>query len=292
MKRSVAPLPASGAPPQQGRGLERAHDGGADGHDAAAARARRLQGARRVGGNDETLPLHAVLVHQLGGHRLEGADADVQRHRGALDSRRLEPPEQRGVEVQPGGGRGDGAGLAREHGLIALAIGGLVGAFDVRRQRHVAEPLEMRLDRLGEAERAPAVLARRHHFGFEAVGEAHPIARPGAFARLRERVPFPRPELLDQQQLHLAAAPAPAEEPRRHHLGVVDHQQVPRSQDPGQVSHSPVPLRAFRIEAEEPARAARRRALRDAVVGQVVVEVAGEHGSGPGAHEVRIVAVA
>jgi hypothetical protein len=33
-------------------------------------------------------------------------------------------PEQRGVEMQARGRRGDGAGLAREHALVTLAVGG------------------------------------------------------------------------------------------------------------------------------------------------------------------------
>ena len=46
--------------------------------------------------------------------------------------------EDFGREVQACGGRGYGASLPRVDGLIAFAVGGFVGAFDVGRQRDVA----------------------------------------------------------------------------------------------------------------------------------------------------------
>jgi hypothetical protein len=69
--------------------------------------------------------VHPVLVHQLGGDR-RTCRADVQGDRGALDATRREG-RAGGVEMQPGGRRGDGAGPFGEDRLVALAIVGLVG---------------------------------------------------------------------------------------------------------------------------------------------------------------------
>ena len=66
----------------------------------------------------------------------------MQRDGGATDAARLERAEELGREVQPGRRRGDGAGVAREDRLVALAVvGGGRGALDVGRQRHLADAL-------------------------------------------------------------------------------------------------------------------------------------------------------
>jgi hypothetical protein len=52
--------------------------------------------------------VHPVRREVLGLHRLERARADVQRDESRRDSRGAQRPEQRLVEVQPGGRRGDG----------------------------------------------------------------------------------------------------------------------------------------------------------------------------------------
>src|ERR1035441_5856692 len=44
--------------------------------------------------------------------------------------------------MESGGGRGDGAFFAGEDGLIAVAVGGRIGAFDIGRQRDVTDALE------------------------------------------------------------------------------------------------------------------------------------------------------
>src|SRR6185436_4403950 len=52
-------------------------------------------------------------------------------------------------EVKARGRRGDGAGDARKNGLVALAIGGVVGAAEVRRQRDVTDALDRGRDVAG-----------------------------------------------------------------------------------------------------------------------------------------------
>ena len=74
------------------------------------------------------------FLDDVGVQGLKGAQADVQ-----CDSRDGGAGGVAGVEnfrreVEPGGGGGNGAAFACENGLVALAIGGGVGAADVRRQ--------------------------------------------------------------------------------------------------------------------------------------------------------------
>src|SRR5690349_5252026 len=73
-----------------GGGLERADHGGADGDDGAAGGDERGGGGR----DGEALGVHAVGAEIVVAHRGEGAEADVQRERGAGDAARLEGGEE------------------------------------------------------------------------------------------------------------------------------------------------------------------------------------------------------
>jgi hypothetical protein len=126
----------------QRRRFERAQARRADRDDAAARRARAHDRRRRRRAHLVALAVHDVLGDALGAHRLERAGADVQRHRGALDAARGERGEQLGVEVQRRSRRRDRARPLGEDGLVARAVARVVGALDVRRQRHVAMALE------------------------------------------------------------------------------------------------------------------------------------------------------
>ena len=88
--------------------------------------------------------VHDVRAHRVGAHGLKRAGAHVQRDERGLHAALAERREQRLVEVQAGGGCGDRAMFAREHALVASAVGGIGFAPDVRRQRHLAVALEKR----------------------------------------------------------------------------------------------------------------------------------------------------
>ena len=85
----------------------------------------------RVGCDGVALAVDRVLLERRLVHGAERVEADVQRD--ALDVERC---EQLRREVQAGGRRGGGAGVARVDGLVALGIGERRG--DVRRQRRLA----------------------------------------------------------------------------------------------------------------------------------------------------------
>src|SRR5207237_8696370 len=119
----------------------------ADGDDAAAfgpGAAQRVGGGRgdRVG-----LFVHHVVFEALGGDGFEGAGADVEGGESGFDAGLLDLSFQLFGKVQRGGRCGDSAGLAREDGLVALAVevvarvAGAV-ALDVGREGHAADALE------------------------------------------------------------------------------------------------------------------------------------------------------
>ena len=87
MKIRVAPLPARTSPSPSGRRpFERADDRGPHRHDPPPFR---TGAADRPGGllaDLVALALHPVLLDPLGVDRLEGADADVERHPRDLDA--------------------------------------------------------------------------------------------------------------------------------------------------------------------------------------------------------------
>src|SRR2546426_7741778 len=107
-------------------------------------------------------------------------------------------------EVQPGGRSGDCAGLLCENGLVALAVGGLIGAINVRRQRHVAQALERGVEVLPgmKAERALSEFSAADDFRFQfALAKYHVFARGQFPSRMNQRFPNVRLQLTSQQDL-------------------------------------------------------------------------------------------
>ena len=143
----------------------------------------------------------------------------------------------------------------------------------------------MRLDRLVEAHPAAAVLLLAPTTSAVSSAPTARVASPAG--RL--------PAGLDAAQSHsrspsaarrAAARPGRrpaarrAEEPRREHAGVVDHQEVAgRAAAPaGRAIAAMTRAAAAAIEHQQPALAARRGLLRDPLGGQLEVEVANQHG--------------
>src|SRR5712692_2254345 len=105
-------------------------------------------------------------------------------------------------EVQPGGRSGNGAGLLCENGLVALTVGGLIGAINVRRQRHVAQALERGVEVLPgmKAERALSEFSAADDFGLQfALAKHHALARGQFPSRMNQRFPNVRLQLTSQQ---------------------------------------------------------------------------------------------
>ena len=284
--------------PRARPGFERAHRGRAHGDHAPAARPAARKRLERGGGDVVPLAVHAVLGQVLGLDGLEGARAHVQRDVCALHATRGQRGEHARVEMQRRRGRGHGAGLAREHGLVALgvlrflgglrSIGRLLRALYVRRQRHVAVAFQERVGRrIGcvcrplqrEAKQRPVgVGPAPEQRGREATAlrparDQQRAAHAWLFAHFHVRDDLVACENALDQQLQLAAAGFLAKQARLEHARVVEHEQVARLQQRRQVTKDAIHgLRAAPVEQARGA-ALGRRVLRDQLGRQREVEV-------------------
>jgi len=266
-----------------GRSFEQAERRGADRDDAPAGRAGGVDGPGRCLRQLAGLQVHPVVARVLDLDRQEGAGADVEGERDAVDAARRERVQQAGREVETSGGGGDRAGPARENGLVVAEVGGFrpVGALDVGRQRHGADPLEARQQLAGrqcEVERnlaaGPLGGDRRRELG----GEVDPIALLQLAGRAGESVPQ-RPADVPVQGHLDAGRIAPAGEAGRDHPGVVGDQEVAGREQRRQVGN-PVVRQAV-AHGQQARRVARtRRALGDQLARQVEIEILGPHGRG------------
>jgi hypothetical protein len=158
--------------------------------------------------------------------------------------------------VKPGGRRGDGPLLAREHRLVIAAIFrvGVTARGDVRRQQHVAEVMDRLIESgIGEIEdeRRFAVLAARG----DGRGEAARKTRTAAFAerdavagfepfrRSRQSLPAIGPPSFDQRDRDLGGslvAPPHALEFGGDDLGVVEDERIAGRKQRRQFAHHSV----------------------------------------------------
>ena len=125
-----------------------------------------------------SLRVQAAFFDALRVEGLKGSETDVERDIGHLRAARGTRSRISAGEVQTRGGRRDRTLLAREYGLVALAVGSLVGPLDVGRQGHVPDPLEFgeQVVRAREADGPLAELAARDDLCLQPVGEADALA--------------------------------------------------------------------------------------------------------------------
>ena len=161
---------------------------------------------------------------------------------GALDARGLERGEQRRVEVQSGGRRGNRSACAREHGLIALAIRarsarwmyGGSGTWPMAstasmtdpasgREPNPAAPEELPLEHL-PVQRGCAALEDHRGPGLQLLPGMHQRVPDFRAGRVTRAIDARQEQALDGA----AGRHAPSEQPRGKHAGVVDDNQVAR----------------------------------------------------------------
>ena len=109
--------------------------------------------------------------------------------------------------MQTGGGRGDCARLLCEHGLIALAVGSFVLAFDVRRKWNMPQAIHVLVRRVavkaGKAQGTNAKLTARENFGFEfTVAENNFFADRQFAAWSNQRLPTIWLQFAGQENFH------------------------------------------------------------------------------------------
>src|SRR5271155_3953040 len=146
-----------------------ADDCGADGEDWSLFLLRFRDCLRGDFGDFVRLDVDFVIFEALGADRFEGAQAYVEGYLCNFDIAGADALQNFRREVQTRRGRGYGASLPRVDGLVALAVGGLVGTLDVRRQGNVAEAAERFVETgfRGEAQDAQAKFAAAFGYGFE-----------------------------------------------------------------------------------------------------------------------------
>ena len=101
-----------------------------------------IHGLDRLRRDDERFFVQVDVFQRFRAERLECAEPDVQRDVRDGGSRGSAGFEDFGREMQAGGGRGGGSGLAGEDGLVAFAVGECVVTANVGRQGHVTDSLE------------------------------------------------------------------------------------------------------------------------------------------------------
>ena len=243
-----------------------------------ALRNRRLCGGRHV----IPFAVHTVLGEVLGLDRLEGASAHMQGDLGLRYTHGAQGVEQRLVKVQGGGGCCHSAGVFGKHGLIARSILWGVGVRDVRRQRHMAIPLQqgVRVLTLVIAENktkqcaigvwpAPQQSGAQASSAMEFDGAAHfrLFAHPHVRCDL-VAAQHPFDQQFDPPARRFFPKQAGLDHPR-----VVEHQQIAGAQQAGQCVEHPVHRAAARA-VKQPGRCSLVcRLLSDQALWQIEIKV-------------------
>src|ERR1019366_3562959 len=244
--------------------FQRTHRRGSHPHDSPTGIARTLDSLRRISRNFVPLAMQLVPLNDFLAHRLKSAEADVQSDLGRLDSTLPNALKNFRCEVQARRRRSDGAERFSVDRLIRLAVGGRIGAIDVRRQRNVADAIEHAEEIIHRIEAkmafaegsTPEDLGREFMRRFVGVAaEINPLAQSELAAGMNQRFPLRRigSELPGQQRFDPATkevfrggilgrerlrarAAAMSEKARRQYLGVVKNQKIVGPQQLGKVA--------------------------------------------------------
>ena len=228
-----------------GHAFQRAHRGGAHGDDGSVLGLGLGDGVGRLFGQFHVFPVHLVVADVLAAHGAEGAVAHIERHLGPLEAAPAQGLAQLVGKVQARRGRGHGTGLllAGVDGLVTAEIFFGVGTLDVGRQGdvpgggegvgHVALPAHAHTpvaegaaleDGHADARAEMQGLAFAH--AAPGTDQAVDLGAPGVLTALDGRGGGPHQRQgRQQQEFHLAAGTAAAQQAGLQHAGVVGHQQ-------------------------------------------------------------------
>ncbi|CCK05791.1 hypothetical protein BN128_4097 [Cronobacter sakazakii 696] len=209
--------------------LKRSHRGGAHGDDFIAARFRGQHRVDHLLRHFGVFRVHHVIFDALNAYRLERPRADVQRDKRHLNAFRAQALKQRLIKNQACGRCRDSARFLAVDGLIKLAVSLFIRAFNVRRQRHMADTVQniQHRARVVKLHFEQRVVARGHRGVYAFI-----IAQQKFRARLWR---FRRADMGQHamvvehtlyQYFNFAAARLAAKEARRDHAGIVKHQQI------------------------------------------------------------------
>jgi thioredoxin reductase len=268
--------------------FKHAHRRGSHRDDAAAF----TQGAsERRGGisrHHKALGVDNVVFDTFYANRLERPIAHVQRYFGSLDALCCQRIEQPGREMQPRRRRRNRAAVACVNGLITVAVGRLIAALDVWRQRDVPNPIDCIVDvdpLIGpETDSAAAMKMTCDDFpmkprvvAFEDDARADVELLPRVHQRFPDLEVSRRDwrKFTDKQALNRSpAGNATAKKPRGKDPRVVEHEQIASSKVIAKLRENRVFDRpAFAMHHEQPGVTARSgRLLGDQLIGKVEVE--------------------
>jgi hypothetical protein len=232
--------------------------------------------------------------------RLKGAQADMEGDKRLFGAGLAAAGQDFGGEVESGGRRGDGTVLAGIDGLVAIAVGGRIGALDVGREGDVAEALEGGIEiRVAvKPDGALAELAPGNNLAFEALIEPDAFADRQFAAGMDERLPIAavRGNAAQQKDFDRAAqvfaelgvvladgegvdSGAVAEEARGKDAGIVDHQAIAGVQVLREVAENAIfPSARLAVDDEHTGGGAVGEGfLGNAFFGQVVIEISQLH---------------
>lgn len=269
----------------QGTVFQRSDSRRSCGGDAAPLSKRSVELLCCFGWQSVAFGVEMDVFDSFDAHRLKCSQADVQRDVGNADTAGADLAENLRREVQTGGGSGDGTSLAREYGLVALAIGVRILAVDIGRQRDVANCFNCceKVRHGLEAKRTLAELVVRCDFGTEFVFASwcfkeQDFSSQDLSAGAHKGGPLPVALLFGQEDLNAAgwrfpelflclsvAFFATGEEPGWDNTAVVQNEQVAFAKKCWEIVEVPVRILArYSIKREHaPARALRRWLLRD-----------------------------
>src|SRR6266850_6390390 len=112
--------------------------------------------------------------------------------------------------MQARGGCGDGARIFGKHGLVALAVRGLVGAIDIGRERHVSETIQMPANRRlvvrNESQRSQPQFSTRQDLALEfTIPKQNTLSDMHFSAGPNQRFPGVRSQLTGKKDFNSAA---------------------------------------------------------------------------------------
>jgi hypothetical protein len=276
---------------ERGR-LKRSRRCRADGDDPPSFTERAINRSSRSIAYRVKLRLYPVIFYALDPHRLKSPVPDVQGYFRRLDSACSKFFKQPFGEMEPGRGRGHRSALARENGLVPFGVEAVLFiALYVWRQRRPPDPINdlVKAAFAVKANYAPAELVPFDDFGRKSPAREFDLsARKQRFARANERFPHERLKAANQKDLNapaqylLAARGGPdpaADQARGKYSRIIQHEQIARSQELGQLSKYRVgePVACAINDQQSRLIAARGRFLRDQLVGEMIIEIGNEH---------------
>ena len=195
--------------------LQCADGRGTGGDDAAMFCASCVDDARSVGRESVVFCVEADIFKSIDAKWLEGSEPHMEGDVADVDAAALNLLEDRGGEVQPGCGDGDGAVLLCIDSLIPLAVASIILAVNVGWQRDVAvvfEQFEKVCRCVFEAQRPLTEVSSVCHFSMQPIvsdscrtGNALQRVADLDFAtRLHERLPIPLSKLFGEKNLDLS----------------------------------------------------------------------------------------